>query len=242
MQNVLQSHEIKFGNAFEELFEKYFELYGYTHISKKIVYEKDSLAIDQLFRHSDGHICFIEQKMRDDHDSTKKRGQIDNFQKKIKALLEVYKERNMRCYFYFIDDSLTKNKNYYYESIEKIQADYTVYAKLCYGKELWEEIGHPELWAELKAHLECWKKEYISKGLSINFDEYPENAFDEIKRVKIEVFYKLFDNKEICKEILPVIFPQNKVLRLLHNYFSQKAGENRMYETVAGRIGEIIHQ
>jgi Mg2+ and Co2+ transporter CorA len=148
LQNLLQSNEIRFGDALEILFEKYFVQFGFTNLPKKIRIEKEYLNLDQLFK-DDKHIYFIEQKVRDDHDSTKKRGQFANFEKKINALIREYDESKLKCFMYFIDPSLTKNKNYYTAEISKIQSDYKIYTKLCYGKELWDEIIHPEIWNEL---------------------------------------------------------------------------------------------
>jgi hypothetical protein len=91
--------------------------------------------------------------------STKKRGQCANFEKKISALIHEYDESKLKCFMYFIDPSLTKNKNYYTTEITKIQSDYKIYAKLCYGKEFWDEIIHPETWNELLKYLE----KYVQK-------------------------------------------------------------------------------
>jgi hypothetical protein len=71
-----------------------------------------------------GKIIFIEQKVRDDHDSSKKRGQIDNFIKKIEILQDKYPNNDIVANFYFIDDSLNKNKKYYENQIDLIQSDY----------------------------------------------------------------------------------------------------------------------
>jgi hypothetical protein len=77
LQNLLQSNEIRFGIALEVLFTRYFVELGYTIESKTISYNDETLCIDQLFCDKD-ILYFVEQKIRDDHDSTKKRSQIDN--------------------------------------------------------------------------------------------------------------------------------------------------------------------
>ncbi|GAA7762345.1 hypothetical protein JP0169_14860 [Helicobacter pylori] len=68
----------------------------------------ESLELDQ-FATKDNTYYFIEQKMRDDHDNTKKIGQIDNFKRKLEALICHY-GGNIQGYFYFIDESLIKIK------------------------------------------------------------------------------------------------------------------------------------
>jgi hypothetical protein len=236
LQNLLQSNEIRFGDALETLFEKYFEQLGFTNLPKKIGVEKEYL--DQLFKDKK-HIYFIEQKVRDDHDSTKKRGQLVNFEKKITALIQEYDESKLKCFTYFIDPSLTKNKKYYTAEIAKIQSDYKIFAKLCYGKDLWDEIAHPEIWNELLKHLEQWKRK-IPDMPSINFDDDAVSTFEEIKHIDISLFRKLFNNKIVCKEILPILFPENKSLELLHQYFSQKEEQHNIYKTLSNKIMEYI--
>jgi Holliday junction resolvase-like predicted endonuclease len=238
LQNLLQSNEIRFGDALEILFERYFEQLGFTNLEKRIGNGREYFELDQIFKNKN-FIYFIEQKVRDDHDSTKKRGQINNFEKKINALLKIYKESELKCYTYFIDPGLTKNKRFYTQELEKIYMDYNVFTKLCYGKELWDEIGHSEVWTELLHFLECWKKE-IPDMPSINFDDDAQNTFEEIKDIDASLFRKMFNNKEVCKEILPILFPENKVLKLLYKYFQEKSVERSIYQTLTNRIKEII--
>jgi len=238
LQNLLQSNEIRFGDALETLFEKYFELLGYTILPKKLLLENDYLELDQLFQDKK-HIYFIEQKVRDDHDSSKKRGQFTNFEKKITALITKYKETRLKCFLYFIDPNFTKNKRYYSSAILKVEADYNISTKLCYGKELWDEIKHPEVWVELLKYLEKWKKE-IPDMPSVNLDNDPENTFVEIKTINVSIYRKLFNNAKICKEILPIIFPEKKTLVLLQEYFIQQEEQHSIYKTLAQKICEYM--
>jgi hypothetical protein len=238
LQNLLQSNEIRFGDALEILFEKYFEELGFTNLPKKIETDNEYLNLDQLFK-DNKYIYFIEQKVRDDHDSTKKRGQLSNFEKKITVLLNKYDEPKLRCYTYFIDPTLMKNKKYYAAEIAKIQSDYKISVKLCYGKELWDEILHPEVWDELLKYLEKWKKE-IPDMPSINFDDNPKSTFEEIKSIEISVFRKLFNNKSVCKEILPILFPENKSFKLLQEYFTKQEDKHGIYKTLSIKIKDCF--
>lgn len=86
LQNLLQSNEIRFGDAFEVAIKQYFINEGWQPLQQKIISkEGDALDIDQLLMKGD-KVLFIEQKVRDDHDSTKKRGQISNFEKKTRGV------------------------------------------------------------------------------------------------------------------------------------------------------------
>lgn len=238
LQNLLQSNEIRFGDALEILFKKYFELLGFNILEKRIGDGKEYLDLDQILK-CKKYIYFMEQKVRDDHDSTKKRGQIENFENKINTLLKTYNEKDLKCYIYFIDPGLVKNRKYYLQELGKIQSDYKVFTKLCYGKEFWDEIEHPEIWLELLNYLERWKFE-IPDMPSINFDEDAKNTFDEIKDIDVSIYRKMLNNNEICKEILPILFPECKVFKLLNKYFEEKSEEKIIYKTLSFKIKELI--
>jgi hypothetical protein len=238
LQNILQSNEIRFGDAMEVLFEKYFEILNFENLDKKLHHNGDTLDLDQLFK-DNKFTYFVEQKVRDDHDSTKKRGQIANFEKKIIALLEKYKENELKCFMYFVDPSLVKNKKYYDSEIGKMKTDYNVSIQLYYGKDFWTNIGHDNVWTEVNSHLKHWKEE-IPDMPSVNFDENAEASFNEIKLLDVSAFRKLLTNKEVYKEILPIIFPENKVLKLLYEYFKELSEEKSIYKTLSECIEKFV--
>lgn len=74
LQNILQSKEIKFGSFLEEIVSEYIEINNFQLFNKNIKNtNQQTLLLDHLF--SDGsNYYFVEQKIRDDHDSTKKAG------------------------------------------------------------------------------------------------------------------------------------------------------------------------
>ncbi|MBQ7168509.1 MAG: hypothetical protein IJR63_01235 [Synergistaceae bacterium] len=114
IQNVTQSREIKFGDFMEDIVTWYIADMGCENLDKRIT---PDLEADQLF--ADGNTVYlIEQKIRDDHDSTKKRGQYDNFRRKYAALRELYPGHDVTAVMWFIDDSLRKNRKYYAERAE----------------------------------------------------------------------------------------------------------------------------
>lgn len=88
LQNLLQSHEIRFGDAMESLIEAMLADVGFSILPNNLESsDGDSLSVDQYFANEETHF-FMEQKVRDDHDSTKKRGQIGNFETKLNILSE----------------------------------------------------------------------------------------------------------------------------------------------------------
>ncbi|WRB62949.1 restriction endonuclease [Helicobacter pylori] len=238
LQNLLTSHEIKFGNAFECLIEEYLKEHNFSPLSKEIPYcnndKMESLELDQ-FAKKDNMYYFIEQKIRDDHDSAKKRGQIDNFERKLEALIHRYGE-NIQGYFYFIDESLNKNQNYYKEELQKLSVGYGVPLSLCYGKELFENLNILQVWDEILNHLARWR-ETLPDLPSLNFDENPSESFQEIKDLAPSVYRKLLDNDGIFNLVL-ILFPEQKVLKMLVEHFRQ---QNKMiYQQLASKLEERL--
>ena len=132
LQNLLQSHEIRFGDAFEIAIEQYLIIKGCTILPKKFTTDTgENLSIDQCFL-KENKVYFIEQKVRDDHDSTKKRGQIENFEKKLDIMINQYSEEELVGLFYFIDPDLVKNKNFYVSELKKMTTDYNVETQIFY--------------------------------------------------------------------------------------------------------------
>ncbi|HQB22762.1 MAG TPA: hypothetical protein PLW23_10300 [Bacteroidales bacterium] len=237
LQNLLQSHEIRFGDAFEHAIEKYLQIKGCELLPKRFTNgDGDVLNIDQCFR-KDNKVYFIEQKVRDDHDSTKKRGQILNFEKKLDIMLTNYKEEELIGVFYFIDPDLVKNKNFYVAELSKMTNDYNVETQIFYGKPLFDYLGYTDIWEEVLTYLVEWKKE-IPDLPEINFDLDAQHTFEEIKDLKPLVFRKLFENEEIFKEIVLTLFPERTTLNLLYQYFSTK--HETIYKTLANNLSKRI--
>lgn len=237
LQNLLQSHEIRFGDAFEHIVEKYLQIKGCEILQKRFTNsDGDVLNIDQCFR-KDGKVFFIEQKMRDDHDSTKKRGQILNFEKKLDIMLSNYVEEELIGIFYFIDPELVKNKNYYTTELLKMTNDYNVKTHIFYGKEIFDYLGYSDIWDEILEYLLIWKKE-IPELPEINFDLDAHHTFKEIKDLKPLVFRKLLEDEEIFNEIVLTLFPEKKTLKLLYEYYSQK--QETIYRTIANQLNKRL--
>jgi len=239
LQNLLQSHEIRFGDAFEEIIEEYLKEFGYEILNKRFVNsDDDELNLDQCFKDKNA-VYFIEQKIRDDHDSTKKRGQISNFEKKLNEMVNKYGEKNLVGIFYFIDPDLQKNKNYYKTELEKMARDYGVKIYLSYGVELFDFLQQGKIWSEILKYLEQWKKE-IPDFPETNFDINAENSFEEIKNLSPALYRKLFQDDNIFNEIILTIFPEKKTLRLLLDYFKKKSSEKVIYATISKALEKRI--
>ena len=178
IQNVTQSNEIKFGDFMEELITTYLSKLNYTILSKDLGIDDngDRLNVDQIF-FKDNILYIVEQKVRDDHDSTKKRGQFQNFYKKIVLVRKKYPQYHFVAIMWFIDDSLVKNKNYYNSEIDRTKNDFKdTELHLYYGKEFFENLPNSEnSWEEILNYLKKLRVENSAEILSIpDFGSSPE--------------------------------------------------------------------
>ena len=240
LQHLLQSHEIRFGDAMEELISEFLKDWGFTVLPKIIVPDpanpRKKLYIDQYFTDGETYY-FIEQKVRDDHDSTKKRGQISNFKTKLEYLYRKHGQ-NLVGIMYFIDPDLMKNKNYYTEELDKMTDIYGVDLHLLYGKELFEFFDKLDVWNDLLSWLTRWK-DSLPELPEINFDNNPQDSFNEIKDLEIMFWMEILENEKLWEEgIMLAIFRNGETLRLLFEFFNRK--EERAYQKLAEMIKQKL--
>lgn len=199
--NIGQSLEIKMGNFVEDITTCYIEEMGYHNLDKNIGLGEDGkmLNADQIFENEDA-VFLIEQKMRDDHDSSKKRGQMENFMKKVNLLHTKYPDKKLNASMWFMDEGFgKKNYNYYKTEIDKINID-NVECSLFYGKSLFTSLFNREdVWNEFVSYLRKIKEENKEKTLTIpNFDNSEEITL-ALKKYKVEhssMYDKLKSSKE----------------------------------------------
>jgi len=239
LQHLLQSHEIRMGDALEEIIEEILESLGFKILSKSIVNESDeTLSLDQYF--TDGKVYyFIEQKVRDDHDSTKKRGQIENFEAKLEILHKRHGSELIGI-MYFIDPDLSKNKNYYLQELERLEKFYGVKLGLFYGKELFKHLKRPEIWENILLWLKQWK-DSLPELPEINFDALPQESFEEIKMLELRSWRKILENDILWEEgIIKAIFRQGTTLRLLLDFFKKQhtMPYNQLANMLTERLGK----
>lgn len=168
IQNVTQSKEIKFGDIIEELTTEYLGKLGYLNFDKNLGADEngDVLNVDQYF--SDGTTVYmVEMKIRDDHDSTKKRGQYSNFQKKIKLIRQKNPKSHIVASMWFVDDGLVKNKNYYKEEMAKENFE-NCELHLYYGGDFFSCLNNgEEAWSEIIEILTQYRMNNANSEVSI---------------------------------------------------------------------------
>ena len=218
LQHILQSHEIRFGDAMEELIEHILVDLGYTMLPKKLVNDEGkTLSLDQHFR-DQSRRYFIEQKIRDDHDSTKKRGQIDNFEGKLEFLHKQHGQQIVGVMF-FIDPDFTKNRNFYRQELTELGRFYGADIHLFYGRELFDHLGHPSLWDSMLSWFRAWR-ESLPDLPDVSFDKEPEKSFQEIKDLEPRFWRKILTNEKLWSQgIVKVLFGRGQVLKDMHSYF-----------------------
>lgn len=212
IQNITQSHEISFGDFIEDIITQYLGKY-YTNLPKKATYNNEDILFDQLFEY-DNKIFMIEQKMRDDHDSTKKRGQFENFLKKIIYLKDKYKNNEINAGMWFVDNSLTKNRRYYEKKIAETKMD-GVNIFLFYGAEFTDYLDKIKIWDEMEEYLLLWKNSNDNK-IELNFEEdWEETKKELLEFVPAKNWKKIIKNEKVMTEIIPILFPNGKYKEII---------------------------
>ncbi len=246
IQNLLQSHEIRFGDGMESLIREMLSDAGYEVASgAELQLHDGALSLDQFFCETmeGGRCYFIEQKVRDDHDSTKKRGQISNFEDKLEVLCQRYGSHRLIGIMYFIDDSLHKNQAFYEDELEKMGSTYGVELYLFYGRELFAYLGKPMLWDQMVKWLQQWRQG-IPDLPEVNMDLDPQGSFQALRCMKLRYWRKLLDNETLWKEgVVKVLFPKGDTLVKVAEYFQAQGDEGlEPYRRMAVRLRERLEQ
>ena len=237
-QNLSQSHEIKFGYAFEELVRLYLKENGCQIFDSSIVIDGKRKDLDIYFR-KDGKDYLVEQKTRDNHDSTKKRGQADDFEKKLVAVSDGGKKAVCGVLF-FLDPGMSKNKIFYEERLPEITQRHGLETRLVYGGEFFNMLSL-DVWDEIEKYLIRWRAE-LPGFPEFNYDRNPEESFNEIKDMSPADFCKIFTHEEIGKHILPILFPEQKTLKMLVDYWACKPEGVRARKSDGVRISRLINE
>lgn len=223
IQNVTQSIEIKFGDFMEDIITDYISEMGYTNLDKSIGQDEEGndLSADQVFYDNNYNITLIEQKIRDDHDSTKKRGQYSNFRKKYYLLKRLYPNYNIHAIMWFIDDGLLKNRKYYLQEAIN-EPDKSIDIKIYYGEELFNNFfNRIDVWNELIQYLTWNKQQRSNEQLYIpDFDNTAPmlKALNRLRHQEPNLYKKLrFSNDKQYIQLRAELFPTGYNFRTLDN-------------------------
>jgi hypothetical protein len=223
LQNLLQSRETRYGDALEEVIKYLLRDIGFVYLDPVLPAQTDQdkeMNCDHYFKSQDGNIYYlIEQKVRDDHDSTKKRGQLDNFKRKLSYLKQRH-PNNLVGIMYFIDPTLQKNQGFYKPELTKIASELNVETHLFYNGAFFEYFeGHQKTWETLIKSLKIWR-DTIPQNIELDFDKAAQTTFDEVITIKPNDWKKLFELEVLWEsEVIQTLFPSGAVFRLLVDYF-----------------------
>lgn len=219
-QCISQSYEIKTGYILEDFFEK---LFGFHfHNLSKIV---NGYKCDQLFE-DDNYIYLIEQKIRDDHDTSKRGGQVENFIQKIAALEEkcIQKNKKLKAYMWFVDDNFKKNKSFYAEKLSHIGNENTEEVSLYYGRTIVDYLlGNQEIWDNFVTSFIATKTAYTSDISRVineyDFDNDPDGfVFNNLKKKQTKTLIELFYSNDYA-EVRQSLFSNNLMMNKIKEYF-----------------------
>lgn len=155
LNSLYKSRTIRFGGALEEIIREILVEIGYIPLNRKIKLSNGrAIEIDGLFEKCD-KIIILEIKLRDDHDTNKRRGDINDFFHKIDIIKDLY-DKHVIAIKYFIDPDFTKNRLYYLSKIDEYKTtDVDTY--LLYGKELFEHLKILNVWDDINSWQVEWK-------------------------------------------------------------------------------------
>lgn len=175
---------------------------------------------DQLFSFNNT-IYMVEQKIRDDHDSTKKRGQFSNFLKKVEYLKSIYSDKKIISIMWFVDPSLIKNKKYYTIEMQNNSFKTDIDMHLFYGKDFFSFLSKEVVWDELLEYLNRWKESENNEVL-LNFEEnWKETKRELMEKISLTKWKKIFNNERVMKNIMPILFPSNRHLEIKMEIFEK---------------------
>lgn len=209
LQNIIQTREILFGDAMEKVLDKWIKNYGYLIQDNQITSE---LWCDLYFLSPDKNKAYlIEMKMRDDHDSTKRRGQWDNFERKVRILHKKHGS-NLTAIFYFMDPAMRKNHNFYNNNILNLKSAISIDCLfLWYGSDLFDNITKAEDWEKLIEYLYRWKRGLPDTDV-LNM-ESPE-ALRQLSVLSHDIWERIVAKKAFWDEsFIRTLFPTGDGLR-----------------------------
>lgn len=197
--HYLTSLNIKMGYALEEVVKEYLIEQGVKFLDRRIVAGKDC---DQIFTYND-KVFLIEQKVRDDHDSSKKVGQIENYLEKREYLLNNFPDIKSCCWF--IDNDFHKNRAYYQSQLKKDE--------LYYGNQI--EIFFKEVFGDDRCkNFYNWLSEMcyayrVRASFQISFNiDYKNFSVSEL----YSLLYDKNSRKSISKILFNDIIPYKEIL------------------------------
>lgn len=230
----------------KEIIASLLEHYGYQRLDKRIKVNGETMECDHYVLSPDGSFTvLIEQKVRDDHDSSKARGQWrENFAPKVRALHRKH-GKDLIAVTYFIDPTFRKNFGLYSQEAERLRSELNLPTiHIWYGRELFEHLpfANPEDWDDMIEWLQEWRK---------RLPELPEISWEtddaiaelqDIARRSPSLWERLAKQERLWTEgYLSVLFPTRKGLLAVLEALKEQRGKKyqKAADALQKRLSEI---
>lgn len=244
-QYLLQAREIGFGDAMEKVIAKWLEHYGYQRLGDRIKVDNETMECDHYVLTPDqSFVVLIEQKVRDDHDSSKARGQWrNNFVPKVRALYHKH-GKNLIAVTYFIDPTFRKNLNLYEREAHRLRQELglpTIH--IWYGRDLFERLpfANASDWDKMLDWLKRWHKD-LPELPDVNWET--NDAIAELQNIaqRHPSLWERFAKQEsLWKEgYVDVLFPTRKGLQAVLEVLKQ--GKGKAYKDAAKALQRCLQQ
>lgn len=158
---IFTSANIRYGDVIEEVINEFLAENGVDvkHEGKKI----------DLHFERDNTIYVGEVKMRDNHDSSKKEGQLKNLKTKTNAQVALNTGKKVVPFIFFVDGSEKKNHTFYAAELNKEFGNYHIF----FGDEIFAFLKLTNEWDQIKQIITKVNKEYKQgKWLVSNIRNY----------------------------------------------------------------------
>jgi len=235
LQNIFQSREIRFGDAMEEIAKSILVSLGYEILDSQITPE---LRVDLYFCRSKS-FYMVEQKIRDDHDSTKRIGQFVNFREKFEFLFSRHSSKLEDAAMWFVDPSLMKNRKYYLREMDKLKSETCCKnIFLFYGSEFFNHLGISNLWDDLLGWLLVWREDLPTMP-EIDFDADSNDSFEQIRSLEIKYWRKIIKEDDLWTQgIMGILFRTGETLQRMVDYLKE-IGEEKLSQNLNRRINKL---
>lgn len=230
-QHLLQAREIGFGDALEEIIAQWLEHYGCQRLGNRVQVNDEMMECDHYALSPDQDLALlIEQKVRDDHDSSKARGQWrNNFAPKVRALCHKHNGK-LIAVTYFLDPTFRKNYNLYEREARQLRQELklpSIY--IWYGRELFENLpfAYADDWDKMLGRLEQWRKD-LPDLPDVNWET--TEAIADLQRIAQKspsLWQRFAEQGSLWKEgYVDVIFPSRAGLYAVLEALEQKKGRS----------------
>lgn len=243
--HILRRQERQWGKTLKGLIAKWLEHYGYQRLGERIEVDGEKMKCDHYILSPDqSFVVLIEQKVRDDHDSSKARGQWrNNFVPKVRALYRKHGE-NLIAVAYFIDPTFRKNFNLYEREAQKLRRELgLVSIHIWYGRELFEQLpfANASDWDEMLDWLKRWHRD-LPELPDVNWET--DDAIAELQNIaqRHPFLWRQFAEQEsLWKEgYIDVLFPTRKGLRAILAVLEQVG--RKAYKDAAEALRQRLQQ